>query len=95
MYGTRHTSTHTDGLQDKEGMIDKAVRYLEHRLEEKQRPLTAAITAYALALAGSEWSREFNMKLMDHVLTTPQGEFNMQLMDHVLTTPQGESSTRN
>ena len=55
-------------------MIDKAVRYLEHRLEEKQRPLTAAITAYALALAGSEWAREFNMKLMDQVLTTPQGK---------------------
>ncbi|KAL8600817.1 hypothetical protein ACOMHN_056475 [Nucella lapillus] len=54
-------------------MIDKAARYLEHRLEENQRPLTAAITAYALALAGSEWSREFNMKLMDHVKTDPQG----------------------
>lgn len=62
------------GFQDRGDMIDKAVRYLEHRLEEKQRPLTAAITAYALALAGSEWSREFNMKLMDHALTTPQGE---------------------
>ena len=62
-----------DDFQDRVDMIDKAVRYLEHRLEEKQRPLTAAITAYALALAGSEWSREFNMKLMDHALTDQQG----------------------
>nr|AVP12644.1 complement C3-like protein 1 [Littorina littorea] len=59
--------------QDRGDMIARAMQYLEHRLEVKQRPLTAAITAYALALAGSEWSREFNMKLMDQVLSTPQG----------------------
>jgi hypothetical protein len=60
-------------LQDRVEMIDKAQSYLESHLEEKQRPLTAAITAYALALAGSEWSREFNMKLMDQSITMPQG----------------------
>lgn len=68
-------------------MIDKAARYLEHRLEERQRPLTAAITAYALALAGSEWSREFNMKLMDHVKTDSQG---LKYWDHAEEEAFGE-----
>ena len=60
-------------------MIDKAVAYLENHLEDKKRPLTAAITAYALALAGSEWTREFNMKLMDLVRTSPQGLYWLAL----------------
>nr|KAG5700006.1 hypothetical protein BaRGS_001825 [Batillaria attramentaria] len=64
--------THREML-DSSDMIDKAVRYLEHRLEDTQRPLATAITSYALALAGSVWAKEFNIKLMDMALTTPDG----------------------
>lgn len=59
--------------QDSSDMVDKAVRYLEHRLEDTQRPLATAITAYALALAGSVWAKEFNDKLKGMALTTPDG----------------------
>ncbi|PVD21662.1 hypothetical protein C0Q70_17461 [Pomacea canaliculata] len=54
-------------------MVDSAVRYLEHHLEKRYRPLTTAVTAYALALAGSPKAKDFNNKLLDMTLTTPQG----------------------
>lgn len=54
-------------------MVDSAVRYLEHHLEKRYRPLTTAVTAYALALAGSPKAKDFNNKLLDMALTTPQG----------------------
>lgn len=56
-------------------MVDSAVRYLEHHLEKRYRPLTTAVTAYALALAGSPKAKDFNNKLLDMALTTPQGTF--------------------
>lgn len=64
----------SNGLQGKAEMVDKSLKYLELHLKHRQRPLTVAITTYALALAGSSRAQHFNTKLMNMSLNTPDGE---------------------